>query len=367
MTGVIGRYLMRFFALRLAVIMFAVAAFGLLFDLIDASDDLLKRDANPVVSMFAYGMLRLPSLVREMLPLTALLAGLFAVADLVRHREIVVMWGSGLSSGVLASRVLPLALLLMALQIANDELLVPPTTAVLRDWAVGDFKQARFGIDRNYVWIQSGDDVIRLDADGAQRRELRDLAIFRRAPDGTLLERIDAARGRLTANGIELEEGVRRSVGARTTERFDSLFWRARIDLDAVALMARPASELRYPDLLRVVAAEGYGMRPVHAHRTWLHYRLAGALVPALMLVLPLGFLRSFRRVGGVTPLFLKGLATGFSFQILGGFVLALGEGGFLDPRVAAWGPVSLLALFVLAALARAELPRRRPRAAEAA
>ncbi len=367
MTTVLGRYLTRYFALRLATIMFAVTAFGLLFDLIDASDDIIGRGEGTLLAMLAYGVLRLPSLMREMLPLTALLAGLFAVADLVRHREIVVIWCSGLSSGMLALRVLPLALLLLALQTANDELLVPPTTEVLRDWGVGDFKRTRFGSDRNYVWIQSGRDVIRLDADAAQRRELVGVVIFRRAADGTLVERVDATGGKLVGDGIELYEVTRRAVGAREAERLDRLFWRARIDLEAVALMARPASELRYGDLLRVVEAEGYGMRAVHAHRTWLHYRLAGSLVPTLMLVLPLGFLGGFRRVGGITPLFLKGLATGFSFQILGGFVLALGEGGFLDPRIAAWVPTLLLALLVAGMLLRAEGPGRRPQAAEAA
>ena len=312
--------------------------------------------------MLAYGALRLPSLVREMLPLSALLAGLFAVADLLRHREIVVMWGSGLSSGGLALRMLPLAVLLVGLKFANDELLVPPTTAVLRDWEVGDFKQARFGADRNYVWIQSGEDVIRLDADPAQRRELRNVVVFRRAADGTLVERIDAARGRLVGNGVELEEVIRRPVGGRETRRLERLFLPARIDLDAVALMARPAAELAYADLLRVVEAEGYGMRPVHAHRTWLHYRLAGGLVPAMMLILPFGFLRSFRRVGGITPLFVKGLATGFAFQIFGGFVLALGEGGFVAPVPAAWGPPLLLTAVVVGMLVSAEMPgRRRP------
>ncbi len=366
MKTVLGRYLSRYFALRLATIMFAVTAFGLLFDLIDASDDIIGRSDGTLVAMLTYGVLRLPSLIREMLPLTALLAGLFAVADLVRHREIVVIWGSGLSSGMLALRVLPLALLLMALQMVNDELLVPPTTKALRDWGVGDFKQTRFGADRNYVWIQSDRDVIRLDADAAQRRELTGVVIFRRAADGTLVERIDAASGELVEDGIELYGVTRRPVGGKATERLDRLFWRARIDLDAVALMARPASELRYGDLLRVVEAEGYGMRAVHAHRAWLHYRLAGSFVPMLMLVLPLGFLGSFRRVGGITPLFLKGLATGFAFQILGGFVLALGEGGFLDPRIAAWVPTLLLALVVVGMLLRAEGPGRRPRAAEA-
>ena len=367
MIAVMNRYLVRHFALRLAVVLFAVTAFGLLFDLIDASDDLLKRDTNAAVAVVTYGALRLPSLVRELLPLSALLAGLFAVADLVRHREIVVMWGSGLSSARLALRILPLALLLIALKLANDEFLVPPTTAVLRDWEVGDFKQARFGADRNYVWIQSGQDVIRLDADPAQRRELVNPVVFRRAADGTLVERIDAARGRLVAGGVELEQVVRRPVGGRTTKRSERLFWPARIDLDAVALMARPAAELAYADLLRVVRAGGYGMRAVHAHRTWLHYRLAGALVPAMMLVLPFGFLRSFRRVGGITPLFVKGLATGFAFQILGGFVLALGEGGFVAPAVAAWAPLVLLVAVVVGMLVSAEMPATRRAAAEAA
>ncbi len=359
MIGTLSRYLIRHTALRIGVTLFATIAFAMLFDLIDASGDVVQRSAQPLHDLLVYSGLRLPSLIRQLFPLSVLLGSLFAVADLLRHREIVVLWQSGLSPGAVALRVLPLALLLAMLGMINDEFGIPPTTRVLRDWGVGDFRQARFGQDRKYVWARSGHAIIRIDADSAQRKRLERVAVFLRNDDGSLVEEIEAARARLEKDGMRLEGVVRRPVGNRPPVRQDKLVLPLTIDLAAIALVARPAAELTLAELRRVVVADGYGMRATHPHRTWLQYRLAGPLAPALLMLLPFVLLRRFRRVGGITPLFLHGLAVGFFFQVMGGFILALGEGGFVAPATAAWLPLAVLALYLGGHLWRAARPFR--------
>lgn len=354
MTGVLTRYLVRFVAFRLAAVIFAVVAFAFLFDLIDASEDIVGRSATPVRDLLAYTALRTPSLLGEMLLLATLLGGLFAVADLIRHRELVALWNAGISSAGAALRVFPLALLLVGAKYVNDDRLIPASAERLRDWGIASFSSIRPGSDDRWVWMVSDGAILRFDARAARRHELRDVAIFRRDAEGRLVERIVAARAVPEAGGLKLWQVVRERPGGLPSEELPELIFPARVDLAAVALMTRPANELSRADLARIVAAGGYGMEAIHAHRTWLEHRFAAALAPGLLLLVPFALVRSFQRVGGVTPLFVKGLAIGFGYQVANGFLVALGEGGFLPPRIAAWSATAALAAWLAVLLARA-------------
>lgn len=362
--AILTRYLCRFVAWRLAAVLFAVTSFAFLFDLLDASEDILGRLQAPVFDLLLYTALRAPSLIGEILLLAILLGGLVAVADLVRHREIVALWNAGISSAGVAMRILPLALLLVAGKYANDDWLIPASTEALRDWGIGAFRSIRPGRDDRWLWAASGDAIFRFDARSARARQLTDIAIFRRDAEGRLVERILAARGQPVRDGLLLEQVVRQEIGAGQPVTLARLIFPARIDLDAVALMTRPANELPRADLARIVAADGYGMQAIHAHRTWLYHKPAAALAAGLMLLVPFALLRSVRRVGGITPLFVRGLAIGFGYQLGNGFLVALGEGGFLSPWLAAWLATAALAVWLVVLLARAEAVGRGPQAA---
>jgi lipopolysaccharide export system permease protein len=355
MTRVLTRYLLRFISVRLAAVIFVVVAFAFLFDLLDASEDIVGRSATPVRDLLTYTLLRTPSLLGEVLLLATLLGSLTAVADLIRHREVVALWNAGLSSTGLALRVLPLAGLLMVGKYINDDRLIPASMERLRDWGIGSFAAIRPGSQDRWVWMVSDAAVFRFDARAARAHELRDIAIFRRDAEGRLVERILAARAIPEAHGLRLEQVVRERPGAAVSETLPELQVPAEIDLTTVALMTRPANELSRAELARIVAAGGYGMEAIHGHRTWLEHRLAAALAPGLLLLVPFALVRSFQRVGGITPLYIKGLAIGFSYQLANGLLVALGEGGFLAPGIAAWSATLALAAWLAVLLLRAE------------
>ncbi|GBD43450.1 hypothetical protein HRbin40_00923 [bacterium HR40] len=367
--GVLSRYLLRFVLTRLAAVLFAIVCFAFLIDLLDASEDLLGRSDSPVRDLLVYTGLRTPSLLSEILPFALLLGGLFAATDLIRHRELVAIWNAGLSSAGIALRLLPLALLLAVGKYGNDDRLIPASVERLRDWGVGLFSSLGPGRDDRWLWVAADDTVLRFHARAAREGKLREIAIFRRNAEGLLVERILAAEAEVREDGLLLHQVDRRPLGQERSENMESLLVPVHIDLEAVALMTRPASELSRADLLRVVAARGFGMQPIHAHRTWLYHRPAAALAVALLLLLPFALARSVRRVGGTTALFLRALALGFGYQIGNGLLVALGEGGFLAPTIAAWGAPSLLALTVLGLLLLGEVEGRRASAmpAEAA
>lgn len=348
--SVLARYVSRMFLIRLAVVLFSVGGFGLLFDLLENGNSVTRGAAGLAWPILTYSLLRLPIIVSEMVPLSALVAGILTVGDLLRHRELVIMWNGGVSPLGLILRLLPVGLLLVVGKFAVDDWIVPRASAELRSWAVGDYKRSSIiGGEGDAIWLRSGQDVVRIAKDAAARRRVADLVIFRRDDDGLLLERLDAAAARPVAKGWILRDVTRRTVGSGKTERLPSLAWSGKIDLEEIALLAREPRELSLTQLGRVIDNQAFGIRSTAAYSTWLHVRLANAVVPFLLVVLAFALAGRFSRTGTLTPIFVRGIGIGFSFHVAEGVVVALGEVGLVEPRLAAWAlPVGLAVVVLL-------------------
>lgn len=360
---VLARYLSRMFLVRFVVVLFAVIGFAAVLDLLDVADELVQGPGGGTAAALRYLTLRLPFLLSELMPIAALVTGLLTVGDLLRHRELVVLWGSGVRPVTILLLLLPTGLGLAGVKFLIDDLALPRAAAALRLWGIGDYRHhAADGQAGDYYWLRSGDDILRLSANAATASKIVDLTIFRRDPRGILQERLDAARAEPFPDGWRLYEVTRSAVGGRRTiEQLDQLDWQGAVDLDRVRLMARPPRELPLQALHEIVQAGGYGMRAAEPYRTWLHLRLSGALLPMLLGLLAFALVRRFGRTASIAPLFITAIATGFGLIILGGVASALGEVGLIAPALAAWTPTAALALLVLALVTRPGRLRRRP------
>jgi lipopolysaccharide export system permease protein len=365
---VFARYLSGQFLARCLGILAGVAIMALAFDLMDAGKDIVRDAASPWLAIMTYGILRLPSLVSTLLPAAALLAGLITMGHLHRHLELVVIQGCGVSSLTLVRLLLPVGLLLTALQFAVDDFAAPRATERLYAWGVGEY-EARFWRPRTKrgLWLYSGDDIVRLTFKERESQEIAGANIFHRDAEGLLLERIDAARAQVIEEGLLLQDAVRYDAAMGTTTAIAEMTWRGRIDLGAVDVLARQPSDLSLAQLAGVIANQGYGQRPTDIYRTWLHARIAGALQPALLLLLSLSIMPPPGRTGGRVRVLLSGISVGFAAFVFSGVSVAMGEAGLLPPWLAAWGPVLALASFIgwlLVRQARLAAARSAPAAA---
>ncbi len=355
--SVLARYLVRLYLVRLVVVLVAVAGFALAFDLLDSGPRVVRRAGGSTWALLAYVPLRLPTLVTELLPMVTLVAGLLTVSDLLRFRELVAMWGAGVTRLGLLVRLWPVALVVVGGKLVLDDLLVPASVPGLRALGVVDVKTVGLPADGT-IWFKSGPDVVRLPADAAARLEPREILLLRLDPEGRLIERIEAARAEPGPDGWLLREVVRRPAAARPTEELAELFWPGRIDLEQVALLARAPRELSIGQLVQVIRTDGFGAGGAEAHRTWLQARLAGLVALWATVVLPFALVRRSSRGGETLALFTKGLSIGFAHLVGNGLLLALGELGLVTPALAAWTAPLILAAFVLGLAGLLE-PRR--------
>jgi lipopolysaccharide export system permease protein len=326
----------------------AVLLFALLFDLLDASDDLIRREGGTLANFARYFVLRFPSLLTEILPFAALLGALFAAAALMRNGELTVFWASGISPLGIMLRLLPICLLILGIKLVNDDFFVPGTVKELRAWEVGFFGDGLEGYGGEHVWVAHEDRFIRLPRLEPGQMEATDVLILNRDQDGNLVERISAARVTFSPGAWQLFDVERGRVGEGEFVREAEWTFENAIDVDRIRTVARPPQEVALVDLVDIVRNDGYGVVPTQGHITAIYYRLFGSALPMLMIMLSFAYARRVKRQGGIAGLFLKGIATGFSFVILSGLAFALAEAGLIGPLVATAGPVLLLAALVV-------------------
>lgn len=347
--NVLMKYLNRMFLVRFLVVLFGIIGFAAVIDLIDVGPELARSPEGPLIAGLRYFSLRLPIMLSELMPIAALIAGLLAVADLLRHRELVVIWSIGVTPMRILRMLLPAGLALMAFKFVVDDQALPRAANELRVWGIGEYKRSLTeGQVGGYYWLRAGNDIVRMSANAAAMGEIDDVTIFRRGDDGILTERLQAAKATPTADGWELHQVIRSRVGDRTVDRLPLVDWPGHIDIERIRLLARPPRELELSQLLAIAAADGYGLRARDPYLTWINQRIAGAFVPMFLMMLAFALVRRFSRTASIAPVFMTAVAIGFTLLIVSGVTSALGEVALLNPILAGWGPPLCLAMIVL-------------------
>ena len=347
--SVLALYLNRMFLVRFLVVLFGIIGFATVIDLIDVGPELVRSPEGAFAAGVRYFGLRLPIMLSELMPLGALLAGLLAVADLLRHRELIVVWSIGVRPLRILWMLLPAGLALVAVKFAVDDFALPQATGELRLWGIGDYRhRPTEGEAGGFYWLRSGQDIVRLSANAITVGRVSDISIFRRGADGILTERIDAASATDIPDGWRLHDVTRSKVADRIVEHLVILDWPGKIDIQRIQLLARPPRELGLGQLRDIVTAGGYGLRAQEPYLTWLHQRIAGSFVPMFLMMLAFALVRRFSRTSSIAPVFMAAVAIGFTLLISSGVASALGEVGVIRPVLAGWAPPVLLALIVL-------------------
>ena len=345
--GTLPMYLNRMLLVRFIIIFITVAGFAVVLDLLDTGTRVLRHTDGGTLALARYALFRLPSLVTELLPLLALLASLVTMFELIRHRELVIIWGAGVSRGQVMLQLLPAALLLCCLKFAIDDVAIPRTVPLLRAMGLSELGRV-VGATEEHLWLRSGEDVIRIPSGTRSNEPIRDVLIFARDPQGRLIEEVRAATAEARAGHWLLHDVWRQPASAQRGSAVASLDYPVNVAVDKLATMTKLPRELGFITLAKVVLNDGYGVRSTESHRTWLHARAASSVMTILMLFVGVGLSHRFSRRGVALQLFGQGLSFGFLAMIGHGMCLAFGEVGLLQPELAAWAVPLLLGLYVL-------------------
>ena len=266
MIGIVGRYVSQQLLLRFLLIVLGTVTLLQLFDLLSNSDDIIKRQGSGLGPVLRYMMLRLPATISLAFPFSVLLAAVLTLIGLARNNEIMALKASGLSFYRLLVSLVPLALVLAAVDFVISDQLAPPALRILADLEV-EREPAKPGgaqrISSNPVWIRDGRAVVRVDRVQRDGRLLWGVDVFERDGNGILLSQLSARRA-LFRDGIwtlfEIAQ-VPVAEDPQPTEHYADMTWATILQPKDFADLAVPPQQFSAYELMRQGAGEGTGSR----------------------------------------------------------------------------------------------------------
>ena len=315
----------------------------------------LSDDQASAGAIAAYLALKIPRLLIDAYPATALLAVLLSFGLLARHNEILALRACGISPWRLAGPVLVCALLVSVVAMAWSERVVPAASERARLIRENEIKQRDthgFGGSTS-IWVQSAIGFVRADHYDAPRATLYGVAIFDTDPSLRLRRIVEAPVARWAgdrwdlANASVKEIGNDGSVRQRPLDPQDGI----RLTESPVTFEKRQPKpkEMTYGELSRWIRdLEARGV-PVSEHRVERQLKIAWPLsgVVTVLIGFPLA-VRGGRRFG-IGYNVAVGLLVGFAYWFIFAVSTAGGRGETLSPAVAAWAPNAIFALVGIA------------------
>lgn len=342
----LARYVAGMYVIRFLGLLAGLVATLQLLDLMAVSDDILAAEGASGGQILYYLKLRLPQLISQFVPFSALLATLLAMANLNQHSEVLVMKASGLSPHRI---LLPMGLVcgvIAVFHFAFNETMVIDANAELRYWEDNDYavglapppefsSQVRIVDGPNLILteaVSKNGDVVILD----------NVSIYRRDETGKVEDLVRAnfaanIEGKWRLFEIRRFEATTHSFVPQESSEWDinippRRFLTATVEPDFID----PVSLYQAIDRL---AGEG---RPVNSLIASLLQKFT---LPASTLLMPLlGAVAGFgiHRAGSLLLRVVTGMALGFAFFVADNFMIAMGEFGVAPPFLAATAPFLL-------------------------
>ena len=330
--------------------------FVLTLEIVGLLGDIKKIDPSLLMSVGQYALARSPGIAMTFLPFCLLLALLLAITELSYRNEMTAIWSAGISPSKLVVMLLPVAVVVGAIQFLISDQAVPAAAPYLHDWGIGDYAAKKTHLDPgDPIWVRSGADVIRANSVNKELTEMNNLIIFRRQADGLLMQQLYVEQANLAGDHWELKNINVFDRGGRVPYHLNTMNYAGAMRL----LSGGPTDDPQEMSLTQIndyIAHDGYGQRPNYVYQTWWHKRISPFIVALIMIALCVPLATRFRRGGGLGPLLGVGIGMGFLFFVSDGVAASIGEIGLVAPWLAAWTPIIVFGAIAAGLVARTEL-----------
>ncbi|MFT3987618.1 LptF/LptG family permease [Aestuariivirga sp.] len=353
---IVSWMLIQMIATRFLAVLIGISLFVLSLEAVSYAPDILKLDPGHPSILLRYVMYRSPQVLATFLPISMLIAMLLALTELSYRNEIPALWSAGLSPFRVLVLLLPLAFIVGGANFLLNNMAVPAADPTLREWAIGDYSKAKLKVNENDpLWMRAGTDILRAETANANSTELKNLIIFRRDPDGLLREQIFAQSAKLEDARWTLSNVIIYYRGNQEPNKLSTMVYSGGLKPAEAGVRSGNPESMSISDLSYFIQNGGFGIRPVWVYETWWHKRLSLFFSGLVMIALCLPLATRFRRGGGLGVLFVLGIGLGFSYFIVDGISMTMGELGFVTPWIAAWLPVVAFGMIAAAMSFRAE------------
>jgi lipopolysaccharide export system permease protein len=360
MGGVLFRYLSALLLKRTLATLLVLIGLLQIVDLFEATSDVLERGLG-LSGIVHYELLRLPTMVEQIIPVAMLIGALTCFTGLARNSEMAALRATGFTIYRVVVLLLPAAALIAALHFVVADQIAPRTEAAFTKWWAAhpplhpnpDETPTR----TKTVWFRNGPDLVYAEAAAADGRRLDRVRIYHRDPSGRLTERLTAKTAALGSDGRwrligaqDLDVGETTVNAAAQPERI----WDTDLSPGDVVSVFSPSDRISTARAFRDVRGDRPAAKSPAFYFTRVQRALAEPLGVVVMLLLAAPAALAQQRNNQGT-LLLFSLAAGLLFLMVDGVLTALGQTSVLPPILAAWAAPALFSALAGAAMVHLE------------
>lgn len=346
---ILPRYLLRIVGFRVLAALLVLVSILQILDLLDVTTDILERRLG-IGGVLYYAILRLPTLVQQVAPLSVLAGCLFAFTDLARQNAVVALRSTGISAYRLLGMIAPAVLAVAMLHIASVQWLTPRADQALDAWwsrTAPRTAQTPQG-PRSF---RVGEDIVTAAMGTPSGRRLTGVRIYRRDADGRLVERLRADAATYQGDGWRLAGPSFETLGPGGVQRGAAqvIIWRPGPQPQDVRGIFTGEQSLA-PGSARRALKGGVSAKPPAFYRTAVQRAWSSPLAAFVMMLLTSPVLLVNFRDGGVRTVVIC-MGAGLLFLVVDGVFTAMGESGTIPALLGAWAAPTIFAALGASAL----------------
>ncbi|WP_157669464.1 LPS export ABC transporter permease LptG [Chitinibacter sp. GC72] len=347
-----GRYVVSTIAWHVLLALLVLFGLFVFFDLIGELRD-VGKGSYQFGHALVYVLLSSPARAYELLPVSLLIGGIFALSSLADSSQITVMRAAGVSILRICRWLLAAGLLFGGLTFAIGEYIAPLSNDAATRYQVAAKESVLFGRFRSGVWLKNNQEIINVSAMQSDL-SLQALRIYVHDNQHKLLKIIDAQGGRYQGNGMWQLEDVTQTrflADSVSVTRAGSMPWATQVDPKMLAVLMIKPKDMSVQALQQYVEHLKDNKQSTTRYELALWAKIFYPFACLAMMLIALPFALSQRRSGNVGMKIFLGILLGVSFNFVNQMMSHIGELYQLPPLLAAALPtlgLSMLAIYFL-------------------
>ncbi|KAF0811930.1 Lipopolysaccharide export system permease protein LptG [Andreprevotia sp. IGB-42] len=326
---ILFRYLFRELTLHVLFTLAGLLGLYTFFDLIAELSELGKGGYG-LKDALIYVLLQIPANAYELMPIAALIGGIFALAALSGQSELTVMRSAGISVKRLLCWLLAIGSLYGVVTVALGEYVAPATKQMANQYRLSATKAMLVGEFRSGVWVKDGRQIVNIG------EMLPDLTIFKvriyEFGEGLSIGRvIEGEQGRFLGKGQWELTQTRETTflpgeAGVTVKAKPQATWQTQVSPEMLAVLLVEPSQMSARSLYSYIDHLKRNRQTTKRYELALWGKLFYPLACLSMLVIALPFAQTQRRSSNVGVRLFAGILVGLSFHFLNRIVVYLGE-----------------------------------------
>lgn len=304
----------------------------------------LGRGKYDIWHLAAYVLLSLPGRIYELAPIAVLIGSLFALSQLGRRSEIVVLRSAGLSASGLLVALVKLGLVFSAVIFLVGEFVTPPAEKKAQQIRLNAMSSMVVQDFRSGLWLRDGKSFINIGT-VLPDATMANLRIYQFDDDHRLFQIVDASTASYkdkTHWQLKDVKAIPFDVTSQGNKYFPEMVWETALTSDMLAVTLVSPDKMTLHNLYLYIRHLSGNHQETNRYEIafWKKLVYPASILVMMVLALPFGFLQS--RGGGVGVKVFAGIMLGIGFHLLNGLTSSLGAINQWPPLLAAMIPSGL-------------------------